>query len=94
MKITEILLEAGMGPATLAKHGGSYFDKLIDKIQQGAQLEISPEYYSRYGEKVVADPSEADRLLMAFYPNGDKEQSKSNTSNMVINMPSFPFLFH
>ena len=87
MKITEILLEAGMGPATLAKHGGAYFDKLIDKIQQGAQLEISPEYYGRYGEKVVADPSEADRLLMAFYPNGDKEQSKSNTSNMVTNMP-------
>lgn len=87
MKITELLFEAGMGPATLAKHGGAYFDKLVDKIRNGSPLEVSPEYYSRYGEKVVADPSEADRLLMAFYPNGDKEQSKSNTSNMVINMP-------
>ena len=86
MKITEILLEAGMGPATLAKHGGVYFDKLIDKIRQGAQLEISPEYTSKFGEKVVADPSEADRLLMAFYPNGKKEKAKTNVSNIVINI--------
>lgn len=86
MKITDILLEAGMNPATLAKHGGVYFDKFIDKIRKGLPLEISPEYVSKFGETVIAEPAEADRLLMAFYPDGKKDQAKTNASNMVINI--------
>lgn len=86
MKITDVLVEANLGPATLIKHNGSYFDHLIDKIKNGQPLEITGEYVSKFGESVVIDPKEIPRLLKAFYPNGDKSKAITNDRNQITNL--------
>lgn len=84
MKINEILLEAGLSLGQLKKHGGKYFDKLIDKIKAGETFEVEPSYAGRFPDGVVIDPKVVDELLAAFYPDGNKQESETDDTGSVV----------
>jgi len=84
MRAKEFIAETGLQLTQLRKHGGTYFDKLIDKISKGQKLEVEANYAMRFPEGVIIDPDEIERIKIAFYPNGDKEQSTTDSGNNVI----------
>jgi hypothetical protein len=84
MRAKEFLAEEGLQLTQLRKHGGAYFDKLIDKISKGDTLEVEANYADRFPDGVVIDPQEIERLQAAFYPNGDKQQMTTDSGNNVV----------
>ncbi len=86
-----MLIEAGLNLVELVKHGGRYFDELIRKIRSGEPIAIEPEYTNKYGKEVVIDPSEAKRLMLAFYPDGDKDKMVLGINNNVKAVDSSSF---
>jgi hypothetical protein len=84
MKINELLLEAGLSLGELRKHGGKYFDKLVDKIKAGETFEVEPSYARQFPDGVVIDPKVVDDLLAAFYPEGDKQQAETDDTGKVV----------
>jgi len=84
MRAKEFLAEEGLQLTQLRKHGGAYFDKLIDKISKGDTLEVEANYADRFPDGVVIDPQEIERLKTAFYPNGDKQQMTTDSGNNVV----------
>lgn len=77
------LTEAGLDLTNLRKHGGSYFDELIRKINTGSPINIEPEFQKKYGKSVIIDKSEIGRLSNAFYPNGDKSKANLDPEGKV-----------
>jgi hypothetical protein len=84
MRANEFLTEEGLQLAQLRKHGGAYFDKLIDKISKGEALEVEANYADRFPNGVIIDPQEIEKLQAAFYPGGDKGQMTTDSGNNVI----------
>ena len=86
-----MLIEAGLNLVELVKHGGRYFDELIRKIRAGEPISVEPEFTKKYGKQVIIDPDEAKRLMLAFYPDGDKDKMVLGTNNNVNAVDSASF---
>jgi hypothetical protein len=84
MRFKDLIMETGLDLSQLKKHGGQYFDRLISKIQNGEKFEVQPNYAHKFPDGVVIDPSEIDRLLQAYYLDGNKNNVETDAGDNVI----------
>jgi hypothetical protein len=83
MRYKDLLIETGLDLLQLRKHGGQYFDKLIQKIQNGERFEVESNYANKFIDGVIIDPSQVNKLLNAYYPDGDKDNMETDAGNNV-----------
>jgi hypothetical protein len=65
-ELINIITETDLTAAELKKHGGAYLATLVDLINKGQPLEITPAKRETYGEKVKISPESAQQLATAL----------------------------
>jgi hypothetical protein len=76
--LIDIVTEASLTAAELAKHDGKYLHILIDLIDQGQPLEVDPKYKEKLGDVVVASPANLPALRRAL-KSGDPANNLPKT---------------
>ena len=84
MRAREIFLEAGLELSELRKHGGKYFNILIDKISKGDTFDVEASLSGKFPDGVKIDPIVIPKLLAAFYPDGDKDNAETDASGRAV----------
>jgi hypothetical protein len=64
-----VLTEASLEYGQIRKDYGNYVVGLADKIRGGKELMVDPAYHDKYGETVVVEPQEAERLVKTYFGN-------------------------
>lgn len=91
MRFTEFrttLTETDLPFGEIRKDYGKYVTALIDKINGGKPLIVSPKAKSLFGDEVIIDPKEAQRMQKVFFgelnPENQEELNTTGNRNLLI----------
>ena len=83
-----VLTEASLAFGEIRKDYGGYVAGLADKIRGGKELMVDPAYHNKYGETVVVEPQEAERLVKTFFgdilPDDHANMNVIGDRNLVV----------
>jgi hypothetical protein len=83
-----VLSEAALPYGEMRKDYGKYVVNLANKIRGGKELIVDPTAKDKFGDTVVIEPQEADRLLKTYFgelnPEDQAEMPTTGERNMVI----------
>lgn len=87
-EIRPILTEINLAYGQIRKDYGQYVVGLANKIRKGDEITVDPSAKEKFGETVVIEPQEAERLTKLFFGNvSPEEHDKLNTEgerNLLI----------
>lgn len=83
-----VLTESSLAFGEIRKDYGNYVVGLADKIRGGKELMVDPAHHSKYGETVVVEPQEAERLVKTFFgdtlPDDHANMNVTGDRNLVV----------